>query len=387
MQLSRIVESLESSPTLAVTRKVAELKAKGEKVIAFGAGEPDFNTPEYIRTAATEAMNSGKTKYTVSSGIPELKEAICKKLADDNGVTYKAKNILVSNGAKHALWNAVFSLVNDGDEVMVFAPYWVSYTEQIKTARGVPVIINCPADNNFEPRMEDIENNYTSRTKLLILNTPNNPTGAVYSEKFMKELANFVIKKNIWVISDEIYEKLIYDGAKHFSIATFIPEHTIIINGVSKAYAMTGWRIGYAAGPDHVIKAMGTLQEQITSCPNSISQYASFAALSQVTGDLEMMCGEFKKRRDYMVERLNKIPGIKCNVPPGAFYVFPDVRDLMAAKGFVTSDALIEYILDNVKVAGVSGSAFGMEGFIRFSYATSLEAIREGMDRIEELFK
>ena len=388
MPFSEIVGSLSESPTLKVTQRVNELKAMGVKVLSFGAGEPDFDTPDYIKQAAIEALNNGKTRYTTASGIPELKDAVIQKLERDNGLKgYTRKNILISSGAKHALWNAVFTLLNPDDEAIVFSPYWVSYTEQIKTAEARSVIVPCHADNHFEPRMEDIEAAVTAKTRLILLNTPNNPTGAVYTKKFIKELARFCRERSIWVISDEIYEKLIYDSKKHYSIAKYLPEKTIVINGVSKAYAMTGWRIGYVAGPEWIIKKMAMLQGQITSCPNSIAQYASLAAIKGDGSDIEYMRAAFEERRDYMVDRLNTIPGIHCKKPAGAFYVFPEISEAVEKLEMSGADELVEYLLEKSSVAAVSGTAFGAEGFLRLSYATSLSEIKEGLDKIESLLK
>lgn len=388
MPFSEIVGSLTESPTLKVTQRVNELKAMGVKVLSFGAGEPDFDTPVYIKEAAIEALNNGKTRYTTASGIPELKDAVIQKIENDNGLKgYTRKNILISSGAKHALWNAVFTILNPDDEAIVFSPYWVSYTEQIKTAEAKPVIVPCHAENHFEPRMEDIEAAVTAKTRLILLNTPNNPTGAVYTKKFIKELAKFCRERSIWIISDEIYEKLIYDNKKHYSVAKYLPEKTILINGVSKAYAMTGWRIGYVAGPEWIIKKMAMLQGQITSCPNSIAQYASLAAIKGDGSDIEYMRTAFEQRRDYMVDRLNAIPGIHCKKPAGAFYVFPEISEALERLGMSGADELIEYLLEKSRVAAVSGTAFGAEGFLRFSYATSLDEIKEGMERIESLLK
>ncbi|HDS03494.1 MAG TPA: pyridoxal phosphate-dependent aminotransferase [Firmicutes bacterium] len=388
MPFSEIVGSLAESPTLKVTQRVNELKAMGVKVLSFGAGEPDFDTPEYIKNAAIEALNNGKTRYTTASGISELKDAIIKKLERDNGLRgYTRKNILISAGAKHALWNAVFTLLNPDDEAIIFSPYWVSYTEQIKTAEAKSVIVPCHAEHNFEPQMEDVEAAVTAKTRMILLNTPNNPTGAVYTKKFIKELAKFCRERSIWVISDEIYEKLIYDNKHHYSIAKYLPEKTILVNGVSKAYAMTGWRIGYVAGPEWIIKKMAMLQGQITSCPNSIAQYASLAAIQGDGSDIETMRLAFSQRRDYMVERLNAMPGIHCRKPNGAFYVFPEVTEAFEKLGMRNADEFVEFLLEKSSVAGVSGTAFGAEGFLRLSYATSMDIIEEGLDKIGALLK
>ena len=386
MAVSRLAASLSPSPTLAITQRVAQLKAEGIRVISLGEGEPDFSTSPSIRRAALEAMDTGKTRYTPSSGIPELKEAICRKLAMENGLQYETKNILVSNGAKHAAWNGIFSLIDPGDEAIVLVPFWVSYTEQIKSARGVPVFVPCAPENGFEPRLEDIEASITPRTKLLIINSPNNPSGAVYSEHLLKDLAQLAARHDLWVISDEIYEKMTYDGARHCSIASFIPERTVVVNGLSKAFAMTGWRIGYAAAPEPVIHAMRSLQEQITSCPNSIAQYASLAAFGIGKEEILSMRNELWKRRDFMADRLNRISGVHCARPPGALYLFADVRELTRPSGFSSSDELTQTILEEAQVAVVSGTAFGMDGFLRLSFAKSLSEIEEALNRIDRRF-
>ncbi len=388
MPFSEIVGMLSESPTLKVTQRVNELKAQGVNVMSFGAGEPDFDTPRFIIDAAIEALNQGKTRYTTASGIKELKHAVIEKLEKDNRLKgYDESNILISSGAKHALWNSIFTLLNPDDECIIFSPYWVSYTEQIKTAEAKPVIVECRPENHFQPTMEDIEKAVTAKTRLILINSPNNPTGSVYTKKFLKELAAFCRMRSIWVISDEIYEKLIFDGKKHYTIAKYLPEKTILINGVSKAYAMTGWRIGFVAGPQWIIKKMSMLQGQITSCPNSIAQYASLAAINSDGTEVEEMRREFEARRNYIIKRLNGIRGVKCPKPCGAFYVFPDVSEAMENLGFETSDQMVEYLLEEGLVAAVSGEAFGREGFLRLSYATSMEEIKAGMDAMETLLK
>lgn len=393
MRLSSRARSISTSPTLALDAKTKKLQREGINVINFGVGEPDFDTPQHIKDAAIESVQAGFTKYTPSSGIPELREAICEKLKKDNGLEYKPSEVLVSVGAKHSIYNAVMVLCDEGDEVLLPAPYWVSYPEMVKLAGGTPVILPTSIESGFKVTAQALEKAITPRTTLLILNSPSNPTGAIYTREELEKIAEVCLKHNIAVISDEIYEKLIYEG-EHVSFAALSPEVkaiTITVNGVSKAYAMTGWRIGYAAGPEDVIKAMGDLQSHATSNPTSISQKAALAGLKGPQEPLEKMRMEFKKRRDYMVERLNKMPGIRCLTPPGAFYVYPDVSGLIGKKlaGKVVSDdtTLADILLDEARIAVVPGKAFGTQGNLRFSYATSMAKIEEGLNRLENVLK
>ncbi|HHW18534.1 MAG TPA: pyridoxal phosphate-dependent aminotransferase [Firmicutes bacterium] len=393
MRLSSRARSISTSPTLALDAKTKKLQREGINVINFGVGEPDFDTPQHIKDAAIESIQAGFTKYTPSSGIPELREAICEKLKKDNGLEYKPSEVLVSVGAKHSIYNAVMVLCDEGDEVLLPAPYWVSYPEMVKLAGGTPVILPTSIESGFKVTAQALEKAITPRTTLLILNSPSNPTGAIYTREELEKIAEVCLKHNIAVISDEIYEKLIYEG-EHVSFAALSPEVkaiTITVNGVSKAYAMTGWRIGYAAGPEDVIKAMGDLQSHATSNPTSISQKAALAGLKGPQEPLEKMRMEFKKRRDYMVERLNKMPGIRCLTPPGAFYVYPDVSGLIGKKlaGKVVSDdtTLADILLDEARIAVVPGKAFGTQGNLRFSYATSMAKIEEGLNRLENVLK
>lgn len=390
MRLSSLAKSISPSPTLALDAKTKKLKSEGVDIISFGVGEPDFDTPSHIKEAAICAIQSGFTKYTPSAGIPELREAICRKLKEDNGLEYKAGEVLVSSGAKHSIFNAVLAMCDRGDEVLLPAPYWVSYPEMVKLAGGTPVFVPAGIESDFKVKPHVLEAAITPRTTLIILNSPSNPSGAVYLEEELRALAEVCLKHNVAIISDEIYEKLIYEG-KHVSTASLSPEIkgiTVTVNGVSKAYAMTGWRIGYAAGPSDVIAAMGNIQSHSTSNAASISQKAALAGLTGSQEPLDMMRAEFKKRRDFMVKRLNEMPGVKCLTPPGAFYVYPDVSSLMGKKVCgrpVTCDAeLAEVLLLEAKIAVVPGGAFGTEGNLRLSYATSMELIAEGMNRMEK---
>lgn len=393
IQLSKRAKQLSPSITLAVTAKANQMKAQGIDIIGFGAGEPDFDTPQSIKDAGIAAINAGFTKYTPTSGIPELKKAICEKFKRDNNLDYEPSQILVSCGAKHSLFNAVFVLCEQGDEVIIPSPYWVSYEEQVKMAGATPIIVETSKENDFKLTDNLFYNAITSKTKAIILNSPCNPTGSVYNQQELEGIAMIAVEKGICIISDEIYEYLIYDGLKHYSLASFNPDVkslTITINGVSKAYSMTGWRIGYAAGPKEIIKAMSEVQDHSTSNPNSIAQKAALAALGGSTsqGFIAEMVSEFDKRRRYMVERLNKIKGFNCRLPFGAFYAFPDVSGIFGMKfnGKVIKDSflLTEFLLEEAKVAVVPGAAFGAPNYIRLSYATSLENINKGMDRIEQ---
>jgi len=392
MSISERVSLISSSPTLAITAKAKQLKQEGIDVISFGAGEPDFDTPAYIKEAAKKAIDSGFTKYTPASGIKELKEAICKKFKSDNNLDYEPEEILVSCGAKHSIFNAILALCNEGDEVILPSPYWVSYPEMIKIAQAKPVIIKTTYENNFKISPQQLQEAITPRTKLFILNSPSNPTGMVYTKDELKLLSNILVKADIYCISDEIYEKIIYDGEEHVSIASLgeeIKKLTIVVNGVSKSYSMTGWRIGYAAGPKEIIHAMSNLQSHSTSNPTSIAQKAALAALEGPQESLRDMVTEFAKRRNYIVERLNSIRGISCLKPKGAFYVFPDVSEII---GRTFEDQLIKdsvflakILLDEANVAVVPGLAFGADKYLRLSYATSMENISRGLDRIEEM--
>ncbi|MBI4972819.1 MAG: pyridoxal phosphate-dependent aminotransferase [Candidatus Omnitrophica bacterium] len=414
--VSEKIKKIEPSPTFALAARINEMKKRGIDVISFGIGEPDFDTPENIKTAATNAIKSNFTKYTPSSGIPELKEAVARKFKHDNGLDYKPSEILVSCGAKQCLYNMMQALLNPGDEVIIPVPYWVSYIEQVKLADGRPVLLET---DRFKINPDTLREGITKKTRLLILNSPSNPTGAVYTKEELEEIANIVVEKNIFVISDEIYEKFIYpqmdasarthkpiDDAKHrpavlrqwngvkrssrhYSIASFsddIKKLTITVNGVSKTYAMTGWRIGYCAASEEIIKAASNMQDQSTSNPCSVSQKAALEALNGPQDSVEIMRKEFEKRRNFIVKRLNEIPGVECSTPQGAFYVFPKVSKLYE-NGIKNSLAFSNTLLEKARIAVVPGSAFGADDYIRLSYATSMKNIEEGMDRLEEFCK
>ncbi len=388
--ISEMAKAVSPSPTLFLDAKYKQMKKEGIPVVGFGAGEPDFATPENINKAAIVAIESGFTKYTPASGTVELKQAICKKFKDDCGLDFGIENIVVSNGAKHSLTNIFMAICEKGDEVIVPAPFWVSYPEMIKMAGGVPKYLNTTEENDFKFSPEELEAAITPKTRALVLNTPSNPTGMVYTEDVLRKIADIAVKHNIYVILDEIYEKLIYEG-EHISIATFgeeIKNLTIIVNGMAKAYAMTGWRIGYTASNAAVAKAMSNIQSHATSNPNSIAQAASVEALLGDQSSVDVMREEYIKRRDYMVERINSIDGISCRKPNGAFYIFMNVKELLGkeryGKVFNTASELCDDILERALVAMVPSEGFGIDGYVRLSYATSMENIKEGLDRIEK---
>ncbi|WP_353683975.1 pyridoxal phosphate-dependent aminotransferase [Thermodesulfovibrio sp. 3907-1M] len=385
--LAERTKKIKPSPTLAVDSRAKELKAKGMDVVNFGVGEPDFDTPEHIKEAAIKAIKDGFTKYTPVGGIDELKEAIIEKLERDNGLKYEKANILVSSGAKHSLYNIAQALFGPGDEVIIPAPYWVSYPDQVLLNDAQPVIVETREEYDFMLHPEVLKEKITSRTKAIILNSPSNPTGFIYTKKALEQIAEIALKHNLYIISDEIYEKLIYDGEKHISIASLSEEvknKTIVVNGLSKSHAMTGWRIGYAAGPQEIIKTMTTIQSQSTSNPTSIAQKAAVAALRGPQDCVEQMRLEFEKRRDYLVKELNSIPGVSCKMPKGAFYAFPNVEKILGKNGINSSMDLSIYLLEKALVAVVPGSAFGAEGYVRISYATSMENISKGINRIRK---
>jgi aspartate aminotransferase len=390
MRLSKKSQSIGASPTLAIDTKAKSLKARGVDIISFGVGEPDFDTPENIKEAAIKAIREGFTKYTPVSGIDELKTAIVEKLRKDNGLSYEKDEIIVSCGAKHCLYNIAEALLDPGDEVILPAPYWVSYPDQILLNGAVPVIVRTDEKNSFRITPELLEANISKKTKALILNSPSNPTGLAYNRETLEAIAEIAIRRDFYVISDEIYEKLVYDGFQHISIASLgnkIKQRTIVVNGLSKSYAMTGWRIGFSAGPKEIINVMTNIQSQSTSNPTSISQKAAVEALTGTQDFIPKMISEFDNRRKYMVERLNKINGITCISPVGAFYAFPNVSSYygkhFGAKSIKSSFDLSSYLLDEAKVAVVPGGAFGDDRYIRLSYATSISNIQKGLDRIE----
>jgi aspartate aminotransferase len=391
--ISKRVQSIKPSQTLVIDAKAKALKQQGVDVINFGVGEPDFDTPGNIKKAAINAINDGFTKYCPVAGTPEIKNAIINKLKRDNNLSYTLEEIIVSSGAKHSLYNLFQSIINDDDEVIVLAPYWVSYTDMIILAGGKPIIIQA-YDENFKITPKIVERVLTSKTKAIIINSPSNPAGVTYSSEELKAIMQICVKNKILVISDDIYEKLVYGNFKFTSVAAVSPEikeNVVVINGVSKAYAMTGWRIGYAAGPKNIISAMSKIQSQSTSNASSISIKAAVEALNGTQECVEFMRKEFEKRRDYIVERLNAIEGISCRKPDGAFYVFPNIKTLLGktfnGKTISTDIDLADYLLDVAKIAVVPGSAFGVEGYVRFSYATSIENIKTGIDRMEIALK
>ncbi len=389
MYLSEKVKRISPSSTLAIDSKFKQMKADGIDVVGFGTGEPDFDTPDYIKQAAIEAIQSGKTKYTPAAGTMELRQAICEKFQRENGLHYEPTQVIVSNGAKHSLVNTFMAILNPGDEVIIPAPFWVSYPEMVKIADGVPVVIETKEADEFKFTAEEFERAITPKTRALVLNSPSNPTGMVYTEEELRAIADVAVKHGIYVVSDEIYEHLIYEG-KHVSIASFnnaIKDLTIIINGVSKTYAMTGWRIGYSASNPAIAKIMANLQSHASSNPNSIAQAATVAALSGGEEEIAFMKAEFQKRRDYMVERINQIPGVSCRNPHGAFYVVMNISALkgktLGGKLIQTSDDFANVLLEQARVALVPCSGFGADDFVRWSYATSMENIKEGLDRLE----
>ncbi|HOH73037.1 MAG TPA: pyridoxal phosphate-dependent aminotransferase [Syntrophales bacterium] len=389
MKLTKRIQSIKPSPTLAITMKANALRAQGRDIIGFGAGEPDFDTPENIKAAAVRAIASGFTKYTPVGGIDELKDAIAAKMARDHGLDYNRSQIVVSCGAKHTLYNLIQVLCEEGDEVIVPAPYWVSYVDIVVLAGATPVIVPTEQAAGFKLTPELLRGAVTDRTRVLILNSPANPTGAAYSREELTALAAVLATMEITVISDDIYEKIIYDGFEFFSIAAVSEEmkdRTVIVNGVSKAYAMTGWRIGYAAGSEPIVAAVTKLQSQNTSNPASIAQKAAVEALNGSQEAVGMMVKAFRERRDVIVAALNKIPGLTCPNPQGAFYVFPNVAQIYGRsfqeKVIDDSTSLAAYLLDEADVAVVPGADFGADDYIRLSYATSRELIEAGVARI-----
>ncbi|MFP4457473.1 MAG: pyridoxal phosphate-dependent aminotransferase [Clostridia bacterium] len=380
--------------TLAISAMYKDLVREGKDAVNFSVGEPDFDTPQHICDATIEAINSGFTRYTTASGIPELKEAICKKLKKDNGLDYTIKNIIVGTGAKQPLFNAFLTLCEEGDEVLVPAPFWVSYSEMVKVTDATPVYIECSEENDFKLDIKDLENAITENTKCMIFNSPGNPTGTVYTKEELKAIADLAVKYDFYIISDEIYEKLIYDGLEHVSIASFneeIKKRTVVINGMSKAYAMTGWRLGYAAASEEIIASMNKIQGHSTSNPTSFVQKGALAALEGSEESVISMREQFDKRRNFMVEAINKIAHVSCRKPGGAFYVMLNIKELFGKeiKGKVIHSSMdfAIHLLETSHVATVPGSAFGMEGFVRLSYATSMENIEEGLKRIAKFVK
>ena len=389
--VSNNLKRIKPSPTIAVTQKAKELKASGKDIIGLGAGEPDFDTPDNIKQAAIKAIKDGDTKYTAVDGTPALKEAIVKKFKRENNLVYQIDEITVGTGGKQVIYNAMMATINEGDEVIIPAPYWVSYPDIVLLAGGAPVILECSAKQGFKINPQDLKKSITKKTKWIILNSPSNPTGACYSEKDIREIGK-ILKNHphVYILSDDIYEHVIYNDFKFFSIAQIdsLKDRVLTMNGVSKAYSMTGWRIGYASGPKEIIKAIAKIQSQSTTNPSSISQAAAVEALNGIQSFIKERAISFQERRDFVVKSLNEIKGVECLKPDGAFYVFPSCKGLMGKKDkkgkeIKTDTEFVQSLLENNGIAVVQGSAFGLEGFFRISYATSMENLKKAMDRIK----
>ena len=393
--ISDSLKKIKPSPTIAVTQKARELKAAGKDVIGLGAGEPDFDTPENIKQAAIKAINDGDTKYTAVDGTPALKKAIVEKFKKENNLDYTTDQITVGAGGKHVIYNAMMATLNEGDEVIVPAPYWVSYPDIVLLAGGKPIVMKCNEKQGFKINPSDLEKFITSKTKWIILNSPSNPTGACYSEKDIREIAKILENHpHVYILSDDIYEHVTYEGFKFFTIAQIesLKERVLTMNGVSKAYSMTGWRIGYAAGPKEIIKAIAKIQSQSTTNPSSISQAASVEALSGTQDFIKKRADSFQERRDFVVKALNAIDGIECLNPDGAFYVFPSCKALIGKQDIngkkIKSDSdFVQSLLENSGIAVVQGSAFGLEGFFRISYATSMDNLKKALEKISSFCK
>jgi aspartate aminotransferase len=392
VKLARRLSVIEPSPTLAVSAKAKALKAKGIDVISFGAGEPDFDTPAHIKEAAKKALDAGDTKYTLVEGTIPLRKAVAAWLGKAHGLTFDLSEIIVSSGAKQSLFNAIHTLVDEGDEVIIPTPAWVSYNDIVKLAGGRPVNVPTSAEENFNVRLDDVARAITSRTRIILVCSPSNPTGAVYDEATLRGLAKLAVERDLWLMTDDIYRTLLYGDAKFFQPATISPEvraHTIIIDGVSKAYSMTGWRVGFTAAPKAVVEGMATLQGQSTTHAASMAQAAALAAVEGPTDELEKMRVEFDKRRKAMVKGLREISGVKCVEPKGAFYAFPDLgvfigKKTPEGKTIDNDGVLCEYLIEAARVAVVPGSAFGAPGYVRLSYATSMKNVEEGVRRMAE---
>ena len=389
--LSNRVNSIKPSATIAVSTLARELRAAGRDVIGLGAGEPDFATPENIQQAAIEAMRNGMTKYTPADGTPELKNAVVDKFERENQLTYTSANIVVSNGAKQSIINLLTALLNENDEVVIVAPYWVSYTDMTVLSGGKPVVVNTTIEQGFKLQPEQLREAITSHTKLLMLNSPNNPTGIAYTRQDLEELAEVLLENpHVYVVTDDIYEHILWSGEPFCNIVNACPDlkdRTVVVNGVSKAYAMTGWRIGFAASPEPLTAAMRKIQSQTTSNPNSIAQAAAVEALNGPQDTIQYMTKQFKKRHDFVISSLNQVNGMNCLAGDGAFYAFPDCREIIDSLDGIDSDAaLSEYILNEAEVAVVPGSAFGGAGHIRLSFATDMETLQQAMARLHGLF-
>jgi aspartate aminotransferase len=393
--VSNSLKRIKPSPTLAVTQKARELKAAGKEVISLGAGEPDFDTPENIKQAAIKAINDGDTKYTAVDGTPALKNAIIKKFKRENSLDYQIDQVTVGAGGKHVIYNAMVATLNEGDEVVIPAPYWVSYPDIVLLAGGTPIILKCNEKQGFKINPSELEKSITKKTKWIILNSPSNPTGACYSEEDIREIAKVLIKyPYIHILSDDIYEHVAYEGFKFFTIAQIaeLKERVLTMNGVSKAYSMTGWRIGYAAGPKEIIKAIAKIQSQSTTNPSSISQAAAVEALNGTQDFIKERAISFQERRDFVVKALNDMDGIECLNPDGAFYVFPSCKGLIGKKDsngkeLKTDTDFVQSLLENSGIAVVQGSAFGLEGFFRISYATSMKNLEKALEKISSFCK
>ena len=391
--ISDSLNRIKPSATMVITTKAAQLKREGKKVIGLSAGEPDFDTPEHVKEAAIEAIKKGYTKYTNVEGIPELRQAIANKFKNDNNIDYPINQIIVGTGGKQILYNALMSSINVGDEVIIPAPFWVSYPDMTLLAGGTPVIVNCPSNLGFKLTAAALEKVITKKSKWLILNSPGNPTGACYSKDELEDIADVVRKHDhLYVMTDDIYEYIVYDNFKFFTFAQVAPDlkdRTLTVNGVSKSHCMTGWRIGYAGGPPELIKAMIKIQGQSTSNASSISQYAALAGIKGNNDFLKPCLDAFDERRKFVVKRLNSIEGMKCLMPEGAFYAYPNVLGIVGkqtpeGKTLNNDTAIVEWLLDTAEVAAVPGSAFGLEPYFRVSYATSLDLLNEAMNRIEK---
>ena len=391
--ISDSLNRIKPSATMVITTKAAQLKREGKKVIGLSAGEPDFDTPEHVKEAAIEAIKKGYTKYTNVEGIPELRQAIANKFKNDNNIDYPINQIIVGTGGKQILYNALMSSINVGDEVIIPAPFWVSYPDMTLLAGGTPVIVNCPSNLGFKLTAAALEKVITKKSKWLILNSPGNPTGACYSKDELEDIADVVRKHDhLYVMTDDIYEYIVYDNFKFFTFAQVAPDlkdRTLTVNGVSKSHCMTGWRIGYAGGPPELIKAMIKIQGQSTSNASSISQYAALAGIKGNNDFLKPCLDAFDERRKFVVKRLNSIEGMKCLMPEGAFYAYPNVLGIVGkqtpeGKALNNDTEIVEWLLDAAEVAAVPGSAFGLEPYFRVSYATSLDLLNEAMNRIEK---
>ncbi|MBO6484728.1 MAG: pyridoxal phosphate-dependent aminotransferase [Pelagibacteraceae bacterium] len=390
--VSNSLKRIKPSPTLAVTQKAREMKDAGKDVIGLGAGEPDFDTPDNIKEAAIDAIRRGETKYTAVDGTPKLKKAIQGKFSRENNLSYELSQISVGTGGKQIIYNAFMATLNPGDEVIIPAPYWVSYPDMVLLAGGKPKIVQCSEKNEFKIKPKELKKAISKKTKWLIINSPSNPTGSCYTEEELEELSEILIKnKRIYILSDDIYEHITYDGFKFFTIAQIdaLKDRTLTMNGVSKSYSMTGWRIGYGAGPKEIIKAMAKIQSQSTTNPSSISQVAAVEALNGTQEFIKTRTESFKERRDFVVKSLNKIKGLTCFKPNGAFYVFPNCKSCLNKKDIKknkikTDKDFVESLLENAGVAVVQGSAFGLPGFFRISYATSIENLQKALAKIKE---